>query len=123
MYLDEEEVLLQAGLIGEVRSVTVSKDGEITTFNLYIPDKLVEDEKKKREQHYIFPVLIYAFQTIFIGPIEFIFVFNLSKNNFRSFDLWNDNEGKFEDEDDPEFEKLKDSDPIIIETRKWMNAI
>lgn len=123
LYLDEEEVLLQAGLIGEVQNVTVSADGEITTFSLFVSDKLVEDEKKKREQHYIFPVLIYALQAIYIGPIEFIFVANLSKNNFRSFDLWNENEGRFEDENDPEFEKLKSEDPIIIETRKWIYLI
>lgn len=30
MYLDEEEVLLQAGLIGQVQNVSVSDDGEIT---------------------------------------------------------------------------------------------
>ena len=41
IYPDEEEILLQAGLVGVVRDVKISKDGKLTTFDIYISDKLV----------------------------------------------------------------------------------
>lgn len=113
MYLDEEEVLLQAGLIGQVQNVSVSDDGEITQFDLYIPDKLVEKEKQKRERDYVLPVLIYAISELYQTPWNIYFVTNQRIQILRSFELWNNNLGKFEDEEDPEFIDLKDNDPTI----------
>ena len=43
MYLEEKEVLLQAGLIGEIKGYEEMSDehGDLTIFNLYISDKMV----------------------------------------------------------------------------------
>ena len=43
VYLDEREVLLQAGLKAEVKSIEVM-EGDLTVFNLYISDASVKRE-------------------------------------------------------------------------------
>jgi hypothetical protein len=44
MYLDEREVLLQAGLKAELESVELINKGDVTVFNLYISDASVVRE-------------------------------------------------------------------------------
>ena len=60
IYLDEQEVLLQAGLIAKIESYEVSDDGELTIFNLWVSDKMVEKEIKKRTRDYVIPVIFYS---------------------------------------------------------------
>ena len=62
VYLDEKEVLLQAGLRAEVKSVQDISDnhGDVTIFNLYISDASVKREKRKRTTDYAIPVIIYG---------------------------------------------------------------
>ena len=62
IYLDEKEVLLQAGLKGKLISVQVMIEGgdEITIFNLYISDASVKSELRKRTMDFALPVLIYC---------------------------------------------------------------
>ena len=57
MYPNEKEVLLQEGLVAKVESCEESHDG-VTVFNLYISDKMVEREKKKRTRDFIIPVIM-----------------------------------------------------------------
>jgi hypothetical protein len=42
VYPEEKEVLLQAGLVAKIESFEVVNEGELTIFNLYISDELVE---------------------------------------------------------------------------------
>lgn len=41
-YPDEKEVILQAGLIAKIRSVEYDQTQELTTFNLYISEKMIK---------------------------------------------------------------------------------
>jgi hypothetical protein len=60
IYLDEKEVLLQAGLKAKVESVDKLDDGELTVFNLYISDASVKREQRMRTTNYAIPIIIYA---------------------------------------------------------------
>jgi len=63
VYLDEKEVLLQAGLRAEVMSFEVMNehtDSPVTTFNLYISDVSVKREQRKRTTEYAIPVILYS---------------------------------------------------------------
>ena len=41
MYLEEKEVLLQAGLVGKVEEIKTKNDGKLTIFKLFISDEMV----------------------------------------------------------------------------------
>ena len=58
VYIEEKEVLLQAGLVAKVESVEYKQDKKLTIFNLFVSDKLVEREKRKRSLDFILPILI-----------------------------------------------------------------
>lgn len=58
-YPDEKEVILQAGLKAQVIDYTDVNGDERTDFSLYISDKMVQREKKKRTLDYALPVMIY----------------------------------------------------------------
>lgn len=63
IYLDEREVLLQAGLIAEMKGYEMLSDehGQLTIFNLYVSDKMVSKEKRKRTLDFVIPAMIYGF--------------------------------------------------------------
>ena len=61
-YTDEREVLFQAGLRAQVIEVNEVNDGERVEFTLYISDKMISKEKKKRTLDYLYPVMIYMGQ-------------------------------------------------------------
>ena len=46
MYPKEQEVLLQAGLVAKIKSVEFDEEDNLTTFKLYISDKMVEKERR-----------------------------------------------------------------------------
>tara|TARA_B110000285_G_C14537414_1_gene343479 strand:+ start:49 stop:240 length:192 start_codon:yes stop_codon:yes gene_type:complete len=62
VYLDEKEVLLQAGLKAKVMGYQVINDkhGDATIFHLYISDASVKREQRKRTTYYAIPVIIYG---------------------------------------------------------------
>ena len=60
LYLDEEEILLQAGLSAKVTQVSKSHDGEWTIFNLYISDKMVTQEKTRRKWLFSLPIILFC---------------------------------------------------------------
>ena len=61
VYLDEYEVLLQAGLRGKVESYEEIKgDEELTIFNLYVSDEMVKKEMRKRTKDFVYPVFFYG---------------------------------------------------------------
>jgi hypothetical protein len=72
IYLDEKEVLLQAGLIAEIKGYEMLSDehGELTIFNLYVSDKMVSKEKRKRTLDFMIPLIIYGTEKIFMTVIN-----------------------------------------------------
>ena len=71
MYLEEKEVLLQAGLRAKVESFEEKFEGRLTIFNLYISDQMVVREKRKRTLDFAMPVIIYGVHNLFTSVIDF----------------------------------------------------
>ena len=59
VYPDEKEILLEAGLIAEVKSFVEIEDnhGKLTMFNLHISDKMVKKYKMRRQLVLIVPLI------------------------------------------------------------------
>lgn len=47
----------------------------ITIFNLYISDKIVENEMKKRKRDYILPIMLYAIEKTYQTSIHLCLVY------------------------------------------------
>lgn len=75
MYPDEQEVLLQAGLKAKIQSFEIVDD--VTIFNLFISDDVVQREKRKRTLDFAIPVAIYGLEQLFMSAIKFYY----DKNN------------------------------------------
>ena len=73
MYLDEKEILLQAGLKGELINVAESDDRKLTVFTLHISDKVVEKEFRKRNLDYSIPIIIYSLEQIYITAFTLLY--------------------------------------------------
>lgn len=71
LYLDEKEVLLQAGLKGEVKEV--SESGKLTIFSVFISDKMVQTEARKRNRDYAVPVVWFSIYQIYIAVFVLIY--------------------------------------------------
>ena len=59
LYLSEEEVLLQAGLIAKVKSIEELDDenGTVTIFNLQISESMIRRENLKRMMVWLIPLI------------------------------------------------------------------
>ena len=73
VYIDEQEVLLQAGLVAQIESVEEVNHGEITIFNLYISDEMVGREQKKRTRDYVIPLILYGVQQIYLLCVRLVY--------------------------------------------------
>ena len=68
-YPEEKEVLFQAGLRAQIVDFTDVNDGERTEFTLFISDKMVKSEKKKRTLDYAYPVFFYLLDRLFYSIV------------------------------------------------------
>ena len=63
LYPDEREILIQSGLKAKIESIELNND-DITIISLFISDKMVKREKRKRTLDYAWPFLIISLQEI-----------------------------------------------------------
>ena len=85
MYLDEKEILFQAGLKAKIISIHSETDnyGTKTVFNLYISDEMILKERRKRTVDYAIPVILYGISQIYLGSFKF-YHNNLTTKKFHA---------------------------------------
>lgn len=49
-------------------------DGEVTYFDLYISDKMVDKEQKKRTNHFLMPIILLSFHYLLYTPLYFLHI-------------------------------------------------
>ena len=87
VYLDEKEVLLQAGLLAEVKGFYKEKGSNATVFDLFISDEMVKKQKRKRRGDFVCPVAIYCFKELITLSSDIRYIYTSHTNKMIIFSV------------------------------------
>ena len=66
-------MIAKVGIVEEITG-----DDDLTVFNLYISDKLIQNEKRKRTIHFVACFALYGLEQIYIGIVRIYHYSNYS---------------------------------------------